>query len=400
MRRRAFLAWLCGATALPLAGLPPAARAQQRDRVRRIGWLSPGSSPGAAARGFFQALREHGYVEGQNLVVEYRWAGGNSERLTELAADLVSAGVDLIVTAGTPATLAAKQATSSIPIVFAAAGAPVEKGLVASLANPGGNVTGLALITDDLKPLQILKEAAPAITRVIMVFSNLALALLKPIAGNVPIVFVGVGDPVGDGFVASLARPGGNITGFAGTDGPIGSKWVETLKESSPHLTHVMMILHPETPIHQAFWRSAEAAAPRFGVEVTPGGVHDAAGIERAISSFAMQANRGVIVAPHAITWANEELIVALTLRHRLPTHFATAASVMAGGLVSYGHDFEDSFRKTAEYVDRILRGEKPDDLPVQMPTKFRLVFNMRTAKALGLEIPPSLLARADEVIE
>jgi putative tryptophan/tyrosine transport system substrate-binding protein len=158
---------------------------------------------------------------------------------------------------------------------------------------------------------------------VIMVFSNLALALLKPMARNVPVVFVGVGDPVGDGFVASLARPGGNTTGFAGTDGPIGGKWLEMLKETAPHLTRVMMIFHPETPIHQAFWRSLQEAAPRFGVEVTAGGVHDAAEIERAVSSFATSENRGLIVAPHAITWANEELIIALTLRHRLPAHYA-----------------------------------------------------------------------------
>jgi putative ABC transport system substrate-binding protein len=235
---------------------------------------------------------------------------------------------------------------------------------------------------------------------VIMVFSNLALALLKPMAGKVPVVFVGVGDPIGDGFVASLARPGGNITGFAGTDGPIGGKWLEVLKETVPNLTRVMMIMHPETPIHQAFWRSAQSAAPRLGVEVTPGGVHDAAEIERAMASFAAGGIGGLIVAPHAITWANEELIIALTLRHRLPAHFATAASVRAGGLVCYGHDFEHSFRNTAEYVDRILRGEKPGDLPVQMPTKFKLVFNLKTAKTIGLEIPATLLTRADEVFE
>jgi putative ABC transport system substrate-binding protein len=332
MRRREFILALGGAAAWPLAAMPLVARAQQPGGMKRIAVLM-GSATTELGKSYLAAflrrLQQLGWTAGRSARVDVRWWTGGPNEMRPVVAELLAFSPD-----------------------------------------------------------------------VIMVFSNLALALLKPMAGNVPIVFVGVGDPVGDGFVASLARPGGNITGFAGTDGPIGSKWVETLKESSPHLTHVMMILHPETPIHQAFWRSAEAAAPRFGVEVTPGGVHDAAGIERAISSFAMQANRGVIVAPHAITWANEELIVALTLRHRLPTHFATAASVMAGGLVSYGHDFEDSFRKTAEYVDRILRGEKPDDLPVQMPTKFRLVFNMRTAKALGLEIPPSLLARADEVIE
>src|SRR5262249_7904658 len=234
---------------------------------------------------------------------------------------------------------------------------------------------------------------------VIMAFSNPAVALLKPTAGKIPIVFVAVGDPIGDGFVTSLAHPGANITGFAGTDGPIGGKWLEVLKETAPHLTHVMMIMHPETPIHQAFWRSLEAAAPRFGVDVTPGGVHDAAEIERAISSFATKENGGIIVNPHALTWANEDLIIALTLQHRLPAHFATAASVKAGGLVCYGHDFEDAIRKTAEYVDRILRGENPGNLPVQMPTKFELIINLKTAKALGLDVPATLLARADEVI-
>jgi len=235
---------------------------------------------------------------------------------------------------------------------------------------------------------------------VVMVFSNLALALFKPLTKNVPVVFVGVGDPVGDGFVTSLSHPGGNITGFAGTDGPIGGKWLEVLKETAPLLTRVMMIYHPETPIHQAFWRSLAEAAPRFGVEATAVGVHDAGEIQRGISAFAVGENRGVIVAPHAITWAHEELIVAQTIRHRLPTHFATDASVVAGGLVCYGHDFQDSFRKTAEYVDRVLRGEKPENLPVQMPTKFKLTLNLKTAKAIGLTVPASFLARADEVIE
>ena len=202
------------------------------------------------------------------------------------------------------------------------------------------------------------------------------------------------------GFVSSFAHPGGNITGFAGFDGPIGGRWLEVLKETVPPITRVMMIMNPETPIHQAFWRSLEAAAPRFGVEATSGGVHDAAEIERVITSFATEENGGIIVTPHALTWANEDLIIALTSQHRVPSLFATAASVKAGGLVSYGFNFEDAMRKTAEYVDRILRGEKPGDLPVQMPTKFELVINLKTAKVLGLDVPPTVLARADEVIE
>jgi putative ABC transport system substrate-binding protein len=327
MRRRTFIALVCGAAAWPVD-----APAQPGERVRRIGVLM-GSAETELGKTylatFLQRLEQLGWTQGRNARVDVRWWTGGEAEMRPVVAELLAFSPD-----------------------------------------------------------------------VIMVFSNLALALLKPMARNVPVVFVGVGDPVGDGFVASLAHPGGNTTGFAGTDGPIGGKWLEMLKETAPHLTRVMMIFHPETPIHQAFWRSLQEAAPRFGVEVTAGGVHDAAEIERAVSSFATSENRGLIVAPHAITWANEELIIALTLRHRLPAHYATAASVMAGGLVCYGHDFDDSFRKTAEYVDRILRGEKPGDLPVQMPTKFRLVFNLKTAKAIGLTIPPSLLARADEVIE
>jgi putative ABC transport system substrate-binding protein len=328
MRRREFITLLGGTVAI----WPRAARAQQPGGMRRIAVLM-GSATTELGRTylatFLRRLEQLGWTEGRNARVEVRWWTGGLVEMRPVVAELLAFSPD-----------------------------------------------------------------------VIMVFSNLALALLKPMAGSVPIVFVGVGDPVGDGFVASLARPGGNITGFAGTDGPIGGKWLEVLKETAPHLTRVMMILHPETPIHQAFWRSIEAAAPRFGVEVTPGGVHDAAEIERAVSSFATKGNGGIVVAPHAITWANEHLIIALTLRHRLPAHYATAASVAAGGLVCYGHDFDDSFRKTAEYADRILRGEKPSDLPVQMPTKFNLAVNLKTAKAIGLEIPPMLLARADEVIE
>jgi putative tryptophan/tyrosine transport system substrate-binding protein len=251
---------------------------------------------------------------------------------------------------------------------------------------------------DEMRP--VVAQLLATSPDVIMAFSNPAVALLKPTAGNIPIVFVGVGDPIGDGFVPSLAHPGGNITGFAGTDGPIGGKWLEVLKETAPHVSRVMMLMHPETPIHQAFWRSFESAAPRFGVEVKKGGIHDADEIKRAISSFATLENAGIVVNPHAITWANEDLIIALTLQHRLASHFATAASVKAGGLVCYGHDFEDAMRKTAEYVNRVLHGEKAADLPVQLPTKFRLVVNLKTANTIGIEVPPTLLARADEVIE
>ena len=236
---------------------------------------------------------------------------------------------------------------------------------------------------------------------VIVAYTNLAVAMLKPMAANVPIVFVAVGDPIGSGFISSLAHPGGNITGFSSHEGPMGGKWLELLKETAPQLTRVMTIFHPETPVHQAMWHSAEDAAPRFGVEATPAGVHDAAEIERAISAFAAKDGGGLIVLPHALTIVNRDLIVALELRHRLPAVYGgPSLFVKAGGLVSYGIDLEDSFRRSAEYVDRILRGEKPADLPVQQPVKYTLAFNLKTAKAIGLEVPSTLLVRADEVIE
>jgi len=235
---------------------------------------------------------------------------------------------------------------------------------------------------------------------VIMVFSNLALSVLKPMAGKVAVVFVGVGDPVGDGFVASLAHPGANITGFAGTDAPMASKWLEVLKETAPHLTRAMAIVHLETPAHQAMWNAVRDAAARLAVEVTAAGVHNATEIESATAAFATKENGGIIVLPHAVTWANGDLIIALALRHRIPAIYATEGSVTAGGLVSYGLDFVHNFRQTAEYVDRILRGAKPTDLPVQQPSKFKLTFNLKTAKAIGLNIAPTLLNRADEVIE
>jgi putative ABC transport system substrate-binding protein len=300
MKRRTFITLLGGAT---VAG-PLVARAQQRDRPRRIGVLMGAAPMGlgeAYVAAFLRRLDELGWRQGRDIRTEVRWWTGGPEQMRPAIAELLAFSPD-----------------------------------------------------------------------VIMVFSNLALAVLKPIAGNVPIVFVGVGDPVGDGFVASIARPGGSITGFAGSDGPMGSKWLEVLKEAAPQVTTVMAVIHPETPIQQAMWRSI----------------------------FAMKGNGGLVILPHAITWANEDLIIALALRHRLPAVFATEGSVTAGGLVSYGQDFEHNFRQTAEYVDRILRGEKPSDLPVQYPTKFGLTINLKTAKAIGIEIPPIFLARADKVIE
>jgi putative tryptophan/tyrosine transport system substrate-binding protein len=233
---------------------------------------------------------------------------------------------------------------------------------------------------------------------VILAFSNAALAMLKPTTKQVPIVFLKVGDPVGSGFVASLAHPGGNITGFAGYDGTMGGKWLEVLKETAPQVTSVLTIFQPETPVHQGLWHSIEDSAQRLGLEASPGAVHNPVEIERVISSFAIRQNGGIIVLPHADI--SDDLVAALGLRYRLPTLFSDAGPVTTGGLVSYTYDLRDTFQRVAEYVDRIFRGEKPSDLPVQQPTKFSLVINLKTAKTLGITVPASLLARADELIE
>jgi putative ABC transport system substrate-binding protein len=235
---------------------------------------------------------------------------------------------------------------------------------------------------------------------VAMAFSNPALAILMPLAGDTPVVFVGVGDPVGSRFVASLARPGGNITGFASHAPSMGGKWLEVLKEAAPHVSRALAIMHVETEVHQAFWQSIEDAALRLAIETTAGSVHNAAEIEGIITSFSQKPNAGLIALPHALTIFNAPMIIALAQRYRMPCIYAQAEAVAIGGLISYGLNWNDQFRRLAEYVDRVLRGTRPGDLPVQEPTKYQLVINMRTAKALGLEVPPTLIARADEVIE
>ena len=235
---------------------------------------------------------------------------------------------------------------------------------------------------------------------VAVTFTNLALEVMKPIAGSVPIVFIGVGDPVGSGFVPSFAHPGGNITGFASHDPSMGGKWLEVLKETAPNISRVLVIITPESTVLQAMLRSAEEAAPRLAVETTAGGVHNATEIEHVIKSFAQKPNGGLVVLPYAVTVSNASTIIALARQYQMPDIYALAEFVAAGGLVSYGLDWDDQFRHAAEYVDQILRGTKPADLPVQASTKFELTINMKTAKALGLTVPPSLLSRADKVIE
>jgi putative ABC transport system substrate-binding protein len=213
-------------------------------------------------------------------------------------------------------------------------------------------------------------------------------------------VFVQVGDPVGSGFVASLARPGGNVTGFMHFEPAMGGKWLEVLKEITPAMTRALILLLPEATANVEFVRAAQAAGPIYKVAVSSAGVHNAGDIERAVTAFAGEPNSGLIVLPNPISGTHSPLIAELAVRHRLPTIGAFRYIAASGGLASYGIDVRDVYRRAAEYIDRILKGEKPADLPVQAPTKYELVINLKTAKALGLEVPTTLLARADEVIE
>jgi putative ABC transport system substrate-binding protein len=235
---------------------------------------------------------------------------------------------------------------------------------------------------------------------VIWTSGGLGLLSLKRATHSIPIVFTTVYDPVGSGYVASLARPGGNITGFTLGEFSIGGKMLEVLKELVPQVSRVAVILNLEQPPHVAMWRAIEAVAPSFGVSLTATDVPDPAEIERAIEAFAREPNGGLIVLPGPITIIHHELIIALAARHRLPAAYPFRFFVTSGGLVSYGADPFDQSRQAAAYVDRILKGAKPEDLPIQQPTKFEFVINLKTAKALGLTVPPALLTQADEVIE
>jgi putative ABC transport system substrate-binding protein len=216
----------------------------------------------------------------------------------------------------------------------------------------------------------------------------------------VPIVFVQTADPVGSGFVDSLARPGGNVTGFLSFEFGISGKWLELLKEAAPGVTRAAVLRDPAVPSGMGQFGALQSAAPSLGVELRPVGVRDAGEIERAVTDFATSANGGLIVTASQLATVHRDLIVALAARYRLPAVYSDQYFVNAGGLISYGPNRIESYRHAASYVDRILKGEKPADLPVQAPTKYELVINLKTAKALGLEIPTTVLARADEVIE
>ena len=331
MRRRAFITLLGGA-----ATWPRAARAQQRERMRRIGVLMNFVSDDPAAQSrltaFLQRLAQLGWTEGSNVRIDVRWAAGDTERTRKYAAELVAFAPDIILTSGSPAT------------------GPV---------------------------LQVSR--------------------------TVPVVFVQVADPVGGGFVESLARPGGNATGFTNFEYGMSGKWLELLKEIAPNVTRVAVLRNLSTAAGPGQFGAIQAVASSLGVEISPINVRnnaaqDAGEIDRAITAFAHASNGGLIITGGSAT--RRELIVSLTAHHRLPAIYPDRAFVADGGLIAYGPDRINQYRRAAGYVDRILKGEKPADLPVQAPTKYELVINLKTAKALGIDVPPMLLARADEVIE
>jgi putative ABC transport system substrate-binding protein len=244
------------------------------------------------------------------------------------------------------------------------------------------------------------KELVSLAPELILVQSDPATAALRRETSTIPIVFVTVGDPIGGGFVQSMARPAGNTTGFTNFEPSIGGKWLELLKEVAPGVKRTLVILQTETPANAAFLRAAEAAAPTLQVTLAAPSVHNATEIEAAVNGFAAESSGGLLVMPHPVTVSNRNAIVGLAVRHRLPAVYPFRFFAQGGGLVSYGIDQNDHFRRAADYISRILKGEKPGGLPTQASTKFELAVNLKTAKSLGLEIPPGLLARADEVIE
>ena len=328
MRRREFIVALGGAAAWPVV-----ARAQQPDRFRRIGVLmslAEGDTEGQQWLSIFrQGLGELSWVDGRNLNVQYRWAAGNLETARVHAADLIA-----------------------------------------------------------LKPDVALAQ------------STTALIALKEKTGTIPLVFVNVPDPVGSGFVASLARPGGNITGFSNYEPLMVSKWLELLKQVSPRLTRLLVVWHAPTTPSKELVSVVETMAKHFAVRVSISPVGDTAELESVVTAFGREPNGGVLVLPGSFIAANRDLIVRLAAVNRLPAIYPFPVFVAGGGLASYASDTRDLFRRSASYVDRILQGTKPADLPVQTPTKYELVINLKAARAIGLEVPRSVLARADEMIE
>jgi putative tryptophan/tyrosine transport system substrate-binding protein len=329
MRRREFIALLGGTAAWPLA-----ARAQQGERMRRIGVLinraADNKEGQARLAAFQQALQQLGWSDGRNVRIDIRWGADDVDRERKYAAELVALVPDIILAGGSLSVAAVQQASRSVPIVFAS-----------------------------------------------------------------------VSDPVGAGFVDSLARPGGNVTGFMAFEWNLSGKWLELLKEVAPGVKRAAVLRDAANPGGTAQFSAIQIVAPSLAVEVSAVNVRDAGEIERSIAAFARSANGGLVVTSTASATVYHDLIIMLAAQHKLPAVYGNPFSVTGGGgLVSYGPDYVDQFRRAAGYVDRILKGEKPADLPVQAPTKYELVVNLKTAKAIGLDVPASVLVRADKVIE
>jgi putative ABC transport system substrate-binding protein len=328
MRRRDLIIAIGGAVAV----WPIAARAQQPERIRRVGVLLGTAESDPEARSLISATRHRleqlGWSEGRNIRMENRWTAGDSERLRAYAAELAQLNSDVIVCEGTPVVAAVQQATRTIPVVF-----------------------------------------------------------------------VNANNPIGSGFVASIARPGGNITGFVSSEPAMGGKWLETLKEIAPDVVRVGLVYNPQTHTGQNF-QSIESVSQALAVKAIRLPFSNAAEIERTVGDFAREPKGGLLVLPDNSTILHRNLICTLAAQFQLPAIYPFRRFITSGGLTYYGADTKDMYQKLAEYVDRILKGVKPADLPVQTPTKFELIINLRTAKALGLSIPPTLLVRADEVIE
>jgi putative tryptophan/tyrosine transport system substrate-binding protein len=267
--------------------------------------------------------------------------------------------------------------------------------------NDGRNVRFEVLPSDDPDAIRRYSAALIALKPdVILASTSFTLPILQPLSNTIPIIFTQISDPVGLGLVASLARPGGNITGFTNFEATVAGKWLELLKDIAPRITRVAVILHPDTLGNEVFVRAIEAASRSLGVPMIVSAVRDAAELEHAIIDIGNEPDSALIVLPNLVTVARREAIAGLTIQRRLPTIFAYRYFVSSGGLISYGVDETDLYRRAASYVDRILRGARPADLPVQQPTRFELVINLKTAKALGVTIPETLLATADEVIQ
>jgi putative ABC transport system substrate-binding protein len=328
VRRREFIAGIGSAAAWPLV-----ARAQQPERMRRVGvmlGLYAVDDPEGRDRvmTFVHGLQERGWTDGRNVRIDYRWPLGDPDRQRRYASELVALAPDVVLVGGNSALLSLQRATSALPIVFA-----------------------------------------------------------------------NVGDPVGAGFVASLARPGGNATGFMAVEFGQSAKLIALLKQIAPQVTRAAVFRNPSFSLDLSQFAAIQAVAPSLRMDVTPLGIHDADEIERGVTAFAREPNSGLIVTGQ-IAQERRDQIIALAARYRLPAVYPFRGFVASGGLISFGIDQAEPYRLAAGYVDRILKGEKPGDLPVQAPTRFETVINLKTAKALGLTIPETLLAIADEVIE